>query len=340
MYKVLHTTDKEWDNYLQKLPSSKQDVYYTSAYYRTCEENGDGLAEMFIYEVGENLIIYPYLINEIKGYPLDMKYYDIETCYGYGGPIGNSNDDNIYIKFREVFKAYCKEKNIVCEFIRFHPLINNAMIKWQDIEVVHNRSTVTVDLTKSEEEIWKQEISSKNRNMIRKAIKNNLCVEVASNRETFIDIYKQTMSKVRAVDYYFFSDAYYDEIYKVPHVQLNIKKEDIIIASAIFMQYKEYLHYHLSGSRQEYLRYAPNSLLLWEAIKYGKQQGMKAFHLGGGLSDSLQDPLFKFKKEFSNNLTSFYIGKCILNKKVYNKLITEWERHHSQSSRLFLQYKY
>ena len=340
VYSVLHTTDIEWNDYLKRLPLSKQDVYYSREYYMALEKNGDGLAEMFVYQEKEDIIIYPYLLNEIINYKLDKKYYDIETGYGYGGPIGSKSNNELYFRFRQKFREYCNKTNIVCEFIRFHPLMHNAEIQWKDIDVISNRSTISVDLTKSENEIWQQEISSKNRNMIRKAIKNSLVIDKEENQLEFIKIYKQTMSRLQAKDFYFFSNEYFKAINDVPHVQINVKKENITIASAIFMQYGEYLHYHLSGSMQEYLCYAPNNLLLWEAIKYGKQHNLSKLHLGGGITNSPQDHLYRFKKEFGSKIETFYIGKSVFNHYIYSKLINEWQEKHGETAKMFLQYKY
>ena len=39
------------------------------------------------------------------------------------------------------------------------------------------------------------------------------------------------------------------------------------------------------------------------------EKGIWEFHLGGGTSSSLEDPLYKFKKAFSNNEKRFFIGK-------------------------------
>ena len=340
MYKTVRTENKDWNNYLELLPVSKRDVYYTREYSMACEKNGDGVAELFIYQGKEGIVLYPYLINRIGGYALKKEYYDIQTCYGYGGPIASSDNKQVYINFRKEFSAYCQEKKIICEFIRFHPGLSNANREWTDIEVEKNRTTVMVDLLPEIEDIWLKQITSKNRNMIRKALKNGLSVEEGSDINEFISIYRSTMDKVQAQDYYFFSDAYFKQMLKIPHIQLNIKRENITIASAIFMICGNYLHYHLSGSKEEELKYAPNNLLLWEAINYGKKLGAEKLHLGGGISNSLEDCLFKFKNSFSNQTRDFCIGKCIQNEQIYKELIEEWEFRNKKRATLFLQYRY
>lgn len=340
MYKILDVNDKMWDEYLEKFPDKLQDIYYTSNYYRLYEENGDGKARLFVYEEKEKLGIYPFLINEIKC-NLDEKYYDIQSAYGYGGPLIACDSKEFAKKFENEFLKFCFENNIIAEFIRFHPLVKNENVFCKNITKSHNRNTVYLDLNKGIQRIWNEDIKSKNRNMIRKAEKNNLIVEVSRDFKKFKQIYLKTMANVNAQEYYYFSDNYYDNIENSKDcILLDVKMDGEIIASAVFIYYGEYFHYHLSGSIKKYCSFAPNNLLIWEAIKIAVCNGNKFFHLGGGLTDSLDDSLFKFKNSFSKEIADFYIGKRIHNKAVYEQLIYEWEKNNNRKATLFLQYRY
>ncbi|MBU3190615.1 GNAT family N-acetyltransferase [Clostridium bowmanii] len=341
MYRVFNSCDDEWNLYLNKLPTYVQDIYYTSEYYKMYELNGDGKGKLFIYyDIYGNIAFYPFVLREIEGYKLDDKYYDIETAYGYGGPILNCSDGEFMKDLEECFIDYCKKNNIVAEFVRFHPLIKNEKLLNNNIDIIHNRTTVWLDLTKRLEEIWDQDIISKNRNMIRKAEKNGLHVEESKDFETFNKIYNSTMNKVHADSYYYFNDSYYETIKdNNNYILLNVKKDNLVIASAIFMGYGDYFHYHLAGSLKEYLKFAPNNLLLWEAIKYAQKKGYKKMHFGGGLTNSIEDNLFKFKSSFSKECADFYIGKRIHNQEVYDYLIRKWEEKNNEKAKILLQYR-
>jgi lipid II:glycine glycyltransferase (peptidoglycan interpeptide bridge formation enzyme) len=339
LIRFLDTSCKEWNEYINKLPKHLRDIYDTREYFKLQEANGDGTAKLFVYEEDNNIAVYPFLMNEIEGYDLDNTYYDIETAYGYGGPITSCNEEDFNRDFEKAFEEFCKENLIVAEFIRFNPLINNHNIFRNNVEVIPNRTTVYVDLNKTIDDIWASEISSKNRNMIRKAEKTGLTVEFEHDLNTFKDIYEKTMTKVNASGYYYFNDKYYKALDELNNVYISVKFNELTIASAIFMQYEDYFHYHLAGSLKEYLKYSPNNLLLWTAIQYAKNNGFKVMHLGGGLSDTLDDNLFKFKKSFGKGTYEFYIGKRIHNKEIYNYLINEWENRNGRDVKLFLQYK-
>ena len=341
MYKILNSASIEWNDFIEKLPLEKRDIYLTREYLELYETNGDGLSRLFIYEEEDNIAIYPFLIREIQGYGLDKTYYDMESAYGYGGPIvSNEMNSKFLSNFEEEFFKYCKEYNIVAEFIRFNPYIKNQEIFTKNISVIKNRTTVCLNLDKSIDDIWKDDINSKNRNMIRKAEKNALSVEIKNDYSTFKEIYEETMGKVSADGYYYFKHSYYDNMEKDSnYIMFNVKLEEETVASAIFMEYGDYFHYHLAGSKRDYLKLAPNNLLLWEAIKYANKNGHKLFHFGGGLTNSPEDNLFKFKSSFSKDSLDFYIGKRVHNEEVYKFLINKWEEKHNKKASILLQYR-
>jgi lipid II:glycine glycyltransferase (peptidoglycan interpeptide bridge formation enzyme) len=185
-----------------------------------------------------------------------------------------------------------------------------------------------------------KQISTQNRNTIRKCVKNGLFVKVTDDYSSFTDIYNETMRKVNADDFYSFSSDYFETFKNdIQSILMGVFKDNKMIASAIFMEYGEYFHYHLSGSRKDSLHLAPNNILLWEAIKYAKEHGYKKMHFGGGMSDSTDDSLFRFKSHFSKEYYDFYIGKRVHNKDIYNELISRWENKSNRKASMLLQYR-
>lgn len=337
---VISGKSKEWDAYISKLDHSRQDIYYTNWYHNLMAEETASVPIMFVCEDLGAVGMYPFLKKPIEGYDISGSYYDIETAYGYGGPLIEGGDEAFRAGFEAEFLKYCRDENIIAEFIRFHPLLDNENIFKTNIDVLHNRKTVWVDLEQTVDDIWMKQISTKNRNVIRKCEKTGLVVEPSCDYELFVDIYNETMHKVGAGGGYFFSSAYFDEMKNHEHcVLLMAKKDGEAVAAAIFMMYGEYFHYHLSGSRQQALSLSPNNILLWEAIKYGKAKGCKRMHLGGGLRDDESDTLFRFKSKYSHSYADFYIGKRVHNAYIYRELIKQWEHQTKKKAGILLQYR-
>lgn len=339
MIEFIDAYSEKWDFYLSKFGEEKLDIYYTKEYCRLYETS-ISKAYLFVYKDENKIGLYPVMKTLIIGYKEVRDYYDIETPYGYGGPLVNTNKEEFIHKFEEEFMYFCVNNRIIAEFIRFHPVFKNEAIFKKNIDVMFNRNTILVELDKGIDRIWNEDISSKNRNMIRKAEKNNLKIEITKDYKSFMNIYDKTMEKVHASLFYYFDEEYYKNIIDIHDTSIfNVKFNDEIIASSIFMKYNKHFHYHLSGSKKEYLKYAPNNFLLWEGIKYACEKKCDDFHLGGGTDNSLDNSLFKFKKSFSKNTNKFFIGKRVHNKQIYCYLIKSWQKNNKKNSKLFLKYK-
>jgi hypothetical protein len=335
-FKVLDTSEPEtWTNYINILPETNKDFYFTPSYYRIHEGLGDGRAQCFVYEKGNEFVLYPYLLNCINdlGYSLDDTYYDIQGAYGYNGLITNSNDHGFIGQFHREFENYCKEKNIVAEFTRFHPLLMNHKRASDKMQVNKDRNTISLDLRKPYNKIWEMEYSSGNRNMIRKAVKRNLRNYVYRDPapgliNEFSKLYQDTMKKLNAENYYYFNTNYFRSLFndfKSNIVLINtVDTENSVNASAIFIIYGKYAHYHLSA-RKPTADSSSNNYMLDEAIKYSQECGAEFFHLGGGTTSQGDDPLLKFKKNFSRTTCEFYTGKRIYFEKIYGEIIRQWE---------------
>lgn len=337
-----------WDDVLSSFPFEKNDVYFTRRYvelYETLENK----AVCVICRDGDRIMLMPFLRGKVND------YYDFETAYGYGGPISNSVDDAWNQRaFCEIYD-YLKENNYLCGLVRFHPLLDNFRFAKDDsntrnIKVIYDRKTVAIDTSLSIDEIWSTQISSKNRNMIRKAEKNGLEYHAEfdfASYDEFIALYNETMIRLNADDFYFFNDAYYQRIkekFSGSSFLGTVRKEGKLVCAAIFMYTKGYGHYHLAGSDRSYSGLGANNLLLWKAACEMHALGVNEFHLGGGTSSSSDDSLFKFKKAFSPNERSFYIAKVIFNEQAYNPIVKKWEEENQDKIKRYgnflLRYRY
>lgn len=305
-----------------------KDIYFTKEYGLIYEKNNEGELKQYCFQSDKGKVIYNFLKRKID-ISKNQELFDIITPYGYGGPLfleyRDEDLEDLVIEYKKEFENYCKENNIISEFVRFHPLLENHKKMDLYMEVLNIRETVYIEL-ESEEHIWKN-ISSKCRNMIRKAQKNTVDIIVSENKvdlHEFIEIYTNTMIKNNALDYYFFDKTFFENTYELLKGNIKIFKaiyEDKCISSALILSYGEYIHYHFSGSDMNYGNLAANNLLLYEAAMWGLRNGFKYFHLGGGYSGN-DDSLFKFKKSFAKNENKkFYIGKKIHNQKIYDELV-------------------
>ena len=310
----------EWDNKVKTF--TDYDVYYLSGYVKAFHIHGDGDPYLLYYEVEGLRAIYVYMRR-----PTDIEgVYDSVTPYGYGGVLfeGDTSEDNL----KDFWKAYLDEmakEHIVDNFVRYHPVLRNAVPMKIISNVIDLGKTIAMDLS-SPEVVW-DNIHSKNRNMIRKAEKNGIIIEHGKGMDLFdkfIEIYNATMDKDHAEAYYYFKRPFYESIHNDLQDNYELfyaKLEDKIIAMSIMIFANGRLNYHLSGSDIEYRNLAPSNLLLYKTALWGCEHGFRTFHLGGGVGSG-EDNLYKFKAAFNKvSDYQFSIGKQVFDQQLYDELV-------------------
>lgn len=305
------------------------DTYWLSGYVKAFQLHGDGEPLLFFYEDntirGINVVMKRDVAKayHFRGKISEAKYFDFATPYGYGGWLINGDKtDRLLLQYEK----WCQDNDIISEFVRFHPVLQNHVYSATGYDVIPLGNTITLDLS-SPEIIW-ENLTSKNRNMIRKSLKNG--VQIYSGRypeiyEIFRAIYNKTMDKDNAEKYYYFEKEFYTSVLNDLPQNAQVfyaVYEEKIIAASIMLTANGKMNYHLSGSISEYSNLAPTNLILYKAALWGCANGCKTLYLGGGVGSD-EDNLFKFKKAFNrkDNTRRFYIGKKIFLQDKYEKLV-------------------
>ena len=318
---------KEWNAVVKSF--ANWDIYYLSEYAYSFMVHGDGEPILIEYKDKETHFCYAVMKKDISdcagfcGRLEKNRYFDLETPYGYGGPLSDDEIPDVSQKrFLSAFSEYCLDENIVSQFIRFHPLLGNHMSMSSVIETRYMHDTIYMD-TSVPDVIWAN-MSRESRNRVRKAISNGItvaCVPISEYADFYL-MYKETMEKDEAADYYLFKEDYFKSLASLRdnacifYAMLGGKP----ISGAIIYYSGRFLHYHLGGTHTEYRQYSPNNLLFYEAACWGAEHGMTKFHLGGGMSP--EDNLFKFKMKFNKNgRLPFVIGRTIFDYDSYDKLL-------------------
>lgn len=316
---------ENWDKYLDGFERHQKTIYFSEKYIKS-HAISEHTPLCYVYIKNEDKFIFPLLKKAIS----NTSFFDFETVYGYGGCLATTDAQEFISEAYESFLYELKKESIIAGFVRFDPTLQNQKYLENQCQIIFNRKTIIVSLRDSVDEIWKNQINTKIRNVIRKAIKNELTVEISQDKKElliFKELYEKTMKRLSADDYFFFNTDYYENFYKLFKEEsyvASVKKNDKTIASCIFLKDEDTAHYHLSGSDPEYLKLYPNNLMIWEIIKFAKTKFCAKLHLGGGNSLSESDSLLKFKKNFSKDELDFFIGKILVNKPIYEEICATW----------------
>lgn len=310
-----------WDALLKSFKEA--DIYYSYDYGNLFakEETGELLAAY--YEDDLSKVFYPFIKRNVEWN--EEKIFDIVSPYGYGGLLLEGSCNSIE-PFYRYFGNFCRENNIITETIRFHPITNNHLHCKEIMDIAYIRKTSAVDLTLPLDEIRKY-YSPMNKKNIKKAKSRGLYCFLAENTpqniNTFIELYRETMDRNHAENYYYFSDKYFFEQMKKTKIcesfLLFVQYDDQIIAGVMVLKGPRYSHYHLGASKTAYLHLKPNNLIFDFMVEFCKSRGSILLHLGGGCQEN--DGLFKFKASFTNNNHyDYFIGKRVYDERIYNEI--------------------
>jgi len=305
------------------------DIYFLKEYGSLYENIDNGVCEYLKFKDALGSISYVFIKREIPLSIDGINFFDIISPYGYGGPLilnyKEGQKDELIKKYNIFFESYCKKNNIISEFVRFHPLFNNALDFKYMYDIFFDRKTVGTNLLY--DNVIESEFSKSCRKNIKKALASGIGYEVIvspDNLSEFKEIYYSTMQRNEANDYYFFTDEYFNNCIKYFRNNILLIKanyDNKTIAMGLYFIYNKIIHIHLSGTLSDYLNLSPAYILRYAVTLWGKENGYELIHHGGGRTNSKEDSLYLFKKQFGKNTEfDFKIGKKIYNNDIYMKL--------------------
>jgi hypothetical protein len=321
--------DPRWRRTLAR---ARHDVYHLPEYVITAAKQEGGTPAAFYAESGETAFLVPLVIRELPaafGAPADWR--DAVTPYGYPCPIvaGRSGPGSI-AGFLAAFRDVGRAAGLVSAFFRLHPLLElpaEAFIPFGQLD--QSGVTVYIDLRRSSAELWSQ-TRRDHRAGVRKLQSAGYAATLGewSHYREFGRLYRHTMERVDASDFYFFSDEYFENLPSALDGRLHfcsvLSPQGDLAAGGLFCVTDGIVQYHLSATAKGHLHVAPSKLMLDHVRRWAKERGSTVLHLGGGLGGR-EDSLFRFKAGFSPLRAEFRTFRMVLDEHRYEALVNRWE---------------
>jgi len=180
---------------------------------------------------------------------------------------------------------------------------------------------ILVDLTKSEEELWK-DVNSKRRNEIRRATKEGTTFEVRDDIDSLRECYLILKEVYDRAKLPLFKLDFFENLYKYlqDDAKLHIFTavyDEKIIGCMLALGYNGVLYDYYAGARSEYYKKYPNDLIPWEVFLWGKRNGYHTFDFGGAGKPGVPYKVRDYKKQFGGTMVNYGRFKLILNKPLY-----------------------
>lgn len=263
-----------------------------------------------------------------KTYTESFDIFDIESPYGYGGPISNTSDKDFISEVKKNFIHWCKINNIIVEFLKLHPLVNHFCSYWGVKKF--NRQTVCINLEKPILDQYRP----RRQKDLKEALKISYTIKKSNKlkeKTKFKNLYIDYMKEINANKFYLFNNHYFKSLLNsnICDVWLVYYENQIVCGSMILGNEKlKCVEYHLSATvtkkMSEHLHRRiitqSNVFMLNSIAEYYKKNYFKLFYLGGGTSTAVEDSLLFFKKGFSNMILNFDVAYYIYDKKKYSEI--------------------
>ncbi len=333
---LVRPDEPAWDAWLGEAP---RDIYHTAGYHTYAAGSGEG--EPYLIVVGDRHrgFAWPYLLRKIGDVAelAGTDATDVNSVYGYPGPLawGCRPGDRFVVRAWSEVVGIWREQGAVSAFTRFHPILDNAsLLSGLDAPpegaagprpVVAIGPTVSIDCTVGDDAAWggyaralRQHIAAGRRSGL-----VTVHDEEWGQLPEFTRLYRETMARSHADDYYFFDQTDFERLRTALSGSLHLlvtRLGDQVGAAGLFTEFGGIVQAHLVGTNSRLRELSPFKILLDDARMWARARGNTVLHLGGGRGGQ-KDTLLSFKGEFSARRHLFHVGRWTLDEARYKELL-------------------
>jgi serine/alanine adding enzyme len=234
-----------------------------------------------------------FLMKDIFG----KKYLISNPLLSYGGVCADDEitKKNLILKAQEI----AVQNNV--EYIEIRQLAARVA---DNLPTKNDFVTMFLRLDKDEHFLWKNTLTPKVRNQIRKAIKSGLTVHFG--KEYFDDFYRVLSVNYRDLGTPLHSKAFFRKVLKEFDKSSGIivaKYKETVIAAMLYIHFKNIFSDPWASSLREYNKLCPNNIIYWEAIKFACKNGFEYFDFG---RSTINQGTLMFKKQWGAQQIPLY----------------------------------
>lgn len=328
--KIINLSSMLWLKTLQEL---RHDIYHLPEYIHLESQRINAIPEAILITEDEKVFFLPYLLQRCdklcrEDLATSAEIFDVVSPYGYPGillnPAAASEPDFLRLAMHQLISTL-QDKQVCSAFFRLHPILNQDFHKIYHPDICQiTGETVSVNLRLSEVEIWSQTRSDhrKDINRLKRAGLVAKIVPFAEYFHEFIAMYDETMKRVGAAQLYYFGSDFFSKLLALGEkLHLGIvEAEGQMACGCLITECCGIVQTYLGGTKQQFLKQAPDKLLMDFIRFWAKERDNDIFHLGGG-AGSAKDGVYKFKAGFSRQRHEFLTLRIITDPKKYRHLV-------------------
>ena len=309
----------------RRILPAQRSVFGSVEYARIGQEHTGYEARLFAVTSETGSIAFPFFLRPLDGLPffgaLNRTWSDILSPE-YTGPLALTDDLVLMQAFRERLDRMCQEQGIIAEFAHLHPWNWQAHCFHSD-DVDIDREIVYVDVTLSEEHLWRRSLTYACRKNLRRARQEHI-------RE-FYRIYTHTMARNKALSRYYFPCSYFEAFFEQMPDQAHFvlaEYRDQIVAATLYLHDDVDVYSYLGGADQTFQQIRPTNAVVYATINWARQHGKRRLILGGGYRPN--DGIFRFKASFSPLRARFRVYRHVHLSNEYAQACRAWSAFYGE----------
>ena len=286
---------KRWDDYVSR--SEQATLYHLFGWKKVIEDTFGHKAFYLLAE--EN--------DQVKGIlPLILMSNCILGTFTISLPfqcIGGVCADNPQVEGLLIDVAINITKENKSEYLE---LRQEKKIDRSDIHTKEHKATFVLPLGKDEETVFNTCFVKNLRNKIRKAVKEGVAVSHGKSVDDIRNFYKIFSRNMRDLGTPVLSEKMFHNIFQAfpEHARIfTARHQDRIIGCKFVMYFKDTMYFLWASSLRDSFALAPVSLLNWESIRLGCQDGYRFCDFG---RSTINDGAYSYKKQYGGQERQLY----------------------------------
>ncbi|MDP4202291.1 MAG: peptidoglycan bridge formation glycyltransferase FemA/FemB family protein [Bacteroidota bacterium] len=226
-----------------------------------------------------------------------------------GGPLVKDNDEEIT---RFILQEYLADKKVRVIYSQFRNLFELGSMKnaFEAIGAKHeDHLNILIDLTQSEDDLWKG-VKSRKRNNIRQAQRKGLLVRRLTTKKEadaaypiLQEVYKR--AKLPLADKSLFMNAF-NQMYSNGMLRIYGTFFQNELAGIMYIfSYNGRFYDWYAGSLKQYYQFNPNDILPWKIFKIAQSEKIPLFDFGGAGKPDIPYGVRNYKIQFGGELVNY-----------------------------------
>lgn len=278
-------------------------------------------------------VLYAFLQRPITqdacGRAVTEECYDLTTPLLYGGPLlsmaAGEDESAVMTDFWTEFRSWARSENIISEFHRENP-VTGGLPGYPGSRREQAPHIVKQLAGKTEEELLLDASKDFRRKIrrTREAGMELLVDETAEHHDVFVDLYYATMRRRDADARFFYGQPFFEMMQQTFGGQVSYLFAVVDgrpVSAELVLCCGETGYAFLGATEESSLRTGANSFLSHSAFLYAQSRGVKNYVLTGGVTNTDEDSLLRFKLSMAKaGRRSYFTAQQVIDEQRYAQL--------------------